>query len=93
MCVGGRERETTCVMDGAVRGRRREREHPCTFWGHDVCRLAVALSHVVCRHSDTTDLEAIDEGMSDGKKASPGKLGCLTASWGVSRLGFRWVHG
>ena len=32
VCVGG-EGERTCVMDGAVSERRREREHRCTFGG------------------------------------------------------------
>ena len=33
-CVWGEgEGERTCVMDGAVSERRREREHRCTFGG------------------------------------------------------------
>ena len=31
VCVGGGEGERTCVMDGAVSERRREREHQCVF--------------------------------------------------------------
>ena len=67
VCVDGGEGERTCVMDGAVSERRRERAHQCVFVvrGYVACRPAVVQSHVVCRHSDNTDLEAIDQGMRE----------------------------